>query len=1003
MIAETMMRKWLMTKLQRAVSLGILLVYFLIGGAFCFGAEDKDCFFRRDGDVLSFGNKAFVYQLELSSGPKAQFCENKLTGERVDLGNGLECGIRFSATLDRIELVDWRQQSGGANAELPGNENGFVEGFHAADFNDSAWESIPSPWALGLSGYHISHRAPNPGGYNWYRTTFDLPEAQGQPVTIGLGGCGVYDFGQQRFYLNGVLIGERFLEKQDWKDPTVITINPDDPKYKLLKFGQSNVIAVQAWKMMDDRPQRLQEVDKDHIYHSAILMFLMDQFVTVGPAYEDLIITGVNDIHIHVTNEKGHIKLSLETQPDFGKVVLNYEWTSEEAALRKWFDFTNESGQEKLLLDVDLGDYPITAKCNQGFQGFPVYLNDEIFCAIAHPAGVVQGSDQKRLRLRHFPGKYLKPGESLTSMTVVYGMAESPGQARPAFWKYLVARSHRMKLAERTGKKTWLHYDGLGHAWARPEPWGRIDPPSDNACLQVLDQLESFKEDYNLTFDYFWIDAGWWDYPNRFSLVDFNKDGFPNGPKKVVNRAKDIGMKAGLWFTRGSDCPVPEDVYKIWENAVRTQHDTYGFEGFKFDSSWSGCFRKDHADQHIHLPGKYSVQATSEGFIRIYTLCDEVSPEGWLFGYWGHDSPWWLLHVDTPGYHGLSHEMEHPCQYPTLYLRDSAILGWDQAQHYRWDVPPIGRYTCGTFTGDSGYINLGFDRWIQEQAINMCQGPALLHVWSEPRRWMPIEAARLGRFDGLMESHPDCFLNSKQILGDPWKGEVYGYACGDGDRTFMVVNNPTFIDQKIEIKLDEALGLTQTKPMQIYRHYPDPARLKTKKESWNLGDTLSWYARPNEIMLLEIAPAGQGTSLGQPWKEDALAEAPYNPAAIELDVKLERTGVNDNMHMTGEVPEFNTGALFVFVLTASKDGKPHPISSVPFDALGMVGPERIGYGEYLGGLTKVAGANWSVRKVQLPRADHARKIDIDITQSIPEGVDVTLKVYLMPWTPPDAF
>jgi hypothetical protein len=48
--------------------------------------------------------------------------------------------------------------------------------------------------------------------------------------------------------------------------------------------------------------------------------------------------------------------------------------------------------------------------------------------------------------------------------------------------------------------------------------------------------------------------------------------------------------------------------------------------------------------------------------------------------YWGHRSPLWLIAADTLFESGLYLEATHPLASPTLYIRDSVILGLDQAQ-----------------------------------------------------------------------------------------------------------------------------------------------------------------------------------------------------------------------------------------------------------------------------------------------------------------------------------
>ena len=66
-----------------------------------------------------------------------------------------------------------------------------------------------------------------------------------------------------------------------------------------------------------------------------------------------------------------------------------------------------------------------------------------MFCAIEHPAGVSQGMDG-RVRLRHFPGIKLAPGETLTSKVSIVGVA-AKGGARKQFVDYIRAHSPRKR------------------------------------------------------------------------------------------------------------------------------------------------------------------------------------------------------------------------------------------------------------------------------------------------------------------------------------------------------------------------------------------------------------------------------------------------------------------------------------------------------------------------------------------------------------------------------
>ena len=85
-------------------------------------------------------------------------------------------------------------------------------------------------------------------------------------------------------------------------------------------------------------------------------------------------------------------------------VTLHYQLDG--PTRRKWVEVTNQTGNELLLLDVELDDLTTEGAASGGGQGQPVFLEDEAFAAIEHPAGVNQG-EQGRIELAHLPGRRL--------------------------------------------------------------------------------------------------------------------------------------------------------------------------------------------------------------------------------------------------------------------------------------------------------------------------------------------------------------------------------------------------------------------------------------------------------------------------------------------------------------------------------------------------------------------------------------------------------------------
>ena len=956
--------------------LGVLML--LLSSSTALPQSERGCYIEKGEDNLILGSDAFRWQLDLSKGAHAVFMENHLTGGRIDLGDGPECGLRFSAAQQRIELLGWKQAAGG-DANVPDEENGIRLGFHRPEFDDSQWQDTDSPWVLS-SGPGGTPRSPNPDGYNWYRVAFELPETTGQPVAFGLGGCGIYDFGEQRFFVNGVLIGERRVQ-QEWTDPSLVTLNPDDAHYRALRFGERNVLAVQAWSQFDCRPARLRRIDPDRHYESTRILLLSDQFVSIGAAFQDAAVTGTKNVEVLVgTQEAHHIQIDLDTEPSIGELHLNYEWKADGPALRKWLTFKNTSDAEQLLLDVDLGDYRIDVPVTEGFRGLPIYLDDAVFASIAHPSGVTQGGGG-RARLRLFPGRYLQPGETYTSKQAVWGMA-SAGEARKAFWDYITSRSMRQKVV---GTKTSLHYDALGAAWGRPHAWGRLDPPSEAVCLSIMDKMEEAQSEFGLQFDYFWMDAGWWEFEKRFGLKVWNETTFPNGPRRIIERANEIGMRFGLWLTGG--CTVPAEVQDHWRSVLSHHLVDHGIEGIKHDGMQPRCFNREHAEKRLHLPGKYSVEPIQDANIQIYAHARELRPHIWLFLYWGHDSPWWLLHGNTTFDTGLNMEMQTPSAYPTLYDRDTFMLMLDQAQQYRHDTPAFGRDSLGVWM-TTGWAPLGFERWLENLVLDICRGTGVLHLWTDLRRFSDEDIAALTHIAKVFKAHPESFLNSKPIIGDPWKGEPYGYACSDGRNVFVAVNNPTWRDQRVDLRLDESIGVERHEAWNLYRHYPRPVRLVTPHRSkWRFDESVSWYLRPFEVILLQLAPVGETSDLVEAFQEAQLCETPPASPTQQLDLSFEKAETSV-IHVRGAIEPCSEKALLALVFHAS-----HRVAVLPGSTIGV---REIGRGDY-SLVPGVRSAPWRVVKIPVEASPARRSIELFLEASHPP--DVKKSAYLIPEGP----
>jgi hypothetical protein len=126
--------------------------------------------------------------------------------------------------------------------------------------------------------------------------------------------------------------------------------------------------------------------------------------------------------------------------------------------------------------------------------------------------------------------------------------------------------------------------------------------------------------------------------------------------------------------------------------------------------------------------------------------------------------------------------------------------------------------------------------------------------------FMQAIAKWTGENSGLLK-HP------RRILGSPWRQEPYGYACCDGDRGLVVINNAQFSNDTVQIALDETIGLSPGKAYDVRWIYKNDQVSEAWTQRIAAGQMLRIELGGFEACMADIRPAGSG----------AIA-APKNPA-----------------------------------------------------------------------------------------------------------------------------
>ena len=214
---------------------------------------------------------------------------------------------------------------------------------------------------------------------------------------------------------------------------------------------------------------------------------------------------------------------------------MTYRWNSAEPVLRKFTEVRNDSAKEIRLLNVRLGDYVTGASVSEGEQGFPVYIDDQFFATLAHPAGWAIGQDGEVI-LRHYPGKKLKSQETFSCMEAVLGVGQAGG-ARGVFLDHLKSR---MRRVVRGHDKPYSIFDPFG-AWPNEDWWGGTE-------TYMLDQIKNviapeIKES-GCKYDFYCIEL-WRDI--KGDIEHPNPKTYPNGFGRIRDELAKLGIKFALW------------------------------------------------------------------------------------------------------------------------------------------------------------------------------------------------------------------------------------------------------------------------------------------------------------------------------------------------------------------------------------------------------------------------------------------------------------------------
>jgi hypothetical protein len=972
------------------------------------GSPAAKCAAVRNGSKIELISPAFVYRLDAGDELKGVAWENRLTGKTILLGSGPEVEFDLDAADNRILIAGWKMASGQPGFVRPDEEGGYKLGCAASDYNDSGWYERTPPMSYGTP------ESADLSDYYWARTRVFLPkDAKDKELSIVLGGFGLLEYRYMRVFINGHELGTRRYNTR-WTQPGTFDLGPKSKVHQFLRFGQDNVIALQlaGYKC---RTAKLDELDPQHQRELSARYYWpgqFEQYLVVGKPLVSPKLR-VTDVKLGAGGDACEVEIEFAADDPKMTATVTYRWNSRESVLRKFAEVRNESANEIRLMNVRLGDYATGASVSEGEQGSPVYVNGQFFASLAHPAGWAIGQNGEVI-LRHYPGKKLKSQERFSCMEAVLGVGPAGG-ARNVFLDHLQSR---MRRVVRGHDKPYSIFDPFG-AWPNEDWWGGTE-------TYMLDQIKNVIapeiKKSGCQFDFYCIEL-WRDL--KGDIEHPNPKTYPNGFGRIRDELAKLGIKFALWndvsgplsWTCGENpkvlpdlthdpasgyaselpwlCIAEEPLKSMFTQAFINHIRKNKLRLLKMDGNMSMCYNP----RHNHLPGVYSTEAIWNALGDITRDLDRECPELFIMLYWGCRSPWHLMYGDVSFDPGLALEAAHPSAIPAPYVRDSITVGLDQAQWFCDDMPKLGKDSLGVWLSKWGWNSgVGTERWQEGFIMDIARGSMLAQPWSDDGSLSKLERRQLADFTALLKAHPNCFRNSRFILGNPWKHEPYGYCCTDGRRAFLAIDNCTWSDQTLRLELNSAWGLPDGGQWDIYRWYPAAARLAADGPSF--GRTAALGIRPSEVVLLEVVPAGSPPSLGRSFETAPLVSRFAEPSR-NLDVKVAPmtspgTPPKRTVKLDCQLSASPSGGLLVLTVEMRKGGLAVNMGNNGnnFTASATVAGKAVSCATIVPG--NCFPCPWQGWRVPVGPCDGPRAVEALITTTIPADVTIACRGYFVP-------
>ncbi|MDD3035986.1 MAG: hypothetical protein PHO93_03640, partial [Candidatus Saccharimonadaceae bacterium] len=353
---------------------------------------------------------------------------------------------------------------------------------------------------------------------------------------------------------------------------------------------------------------------------------------------------------------------------------------------------------------------------------------------------------------------------------------------------------------------------------------------------------------FNLIPDVFTLDAGWNDRQSVFQAKE--SVGRDKGLKKLAGIIENIGAKISLWLSHNGPMGIsPEFMTQNGMEVGSGDSAAYCGKGYgimtnkkfgllleerfceliskigavHFKIDWDNECAANPAMKEQYPTVNHVRQSSMNVMFAINKAMRKQSPDiitrnGWWV------SPWWLAHANHL-WLSDSGDSEY-ASFPSKSQRDSSVTHRD-IMYYNIlqrdkSVIPLDCFDNHEFPDAmrNPFVEEP-DLWTNSLWMSFMRGSTYMAYTLQPEK---LEQWQADSFRQIMcfcrKNAKHIFVsNGRMILGNPNKGEIYGFIQPGKTESWCIIRNPSPVPQTINFKSDEIVDHKVKTVYQFYPHY----------------------------------------------------------------------------------------------------------------------------------------------------------------------------------------